>query len=200
MKDAVTYIELLASAFLYEIAATFHPLFDTYGQTSTYAYKFALNVAIYAFPHFYFVNKYVESITEYINNDSPQDHAVIVGHSLGGSIAKLVGLRTGIAAISVSSAGVSGVAAVIGGRQDIALATSFIDVLPSQDILSGFDSTGAAVYRVPCNTGIADCHNISRTLCMADYICHRKFSPYCMEAFSHKQRRNIEVFWSADSE
>jgi lipase ATG15 len=198
LKDAVTYIELLASAFLYEIAAVVHPLFDTYGRSSTYAYKFALNIAIFAFPHFYFVDQYVTSIADYINDNRPQGHALVVGHSLGGSIAKLVGLRTGLAAISISGADVSGVAGVIGGRQQAALATSFLDIVPSRDVLSEFDGTRAALYRVPCDTGIADCHNISRTLCMADYMCHGKFSAYCAATFSRKQRRAMAALWSRD--
>jgi pimeloyl-ACP methyl ester carboxylesterase len=198
VKDAVTYMELLASAFLYEVGAVFHPLFDTCGDFSKYAYKFALNLAVFAFPHFFFVDKYVSSISDYIVKDGAPANAIVVGHSLGGSLSKLVALRTGLVSISVSGTGISGVTGVIAGETDMTRLMSFLDILPEQDLLSSFDSSGAAIYRVPCNTGIADCHNVSRTLCTMDYICRGEFSEYCTTAFSEEQRVQIKSLWSLE--
>jgi hypothetical protein len=197
LHDVITYMEILVSALFYNVGSLFHPLFESYGRFAKYSYKWALNFPMFAFPHMYFIDDYVTSITERVQSEPSSQYQILIGHSLGGSVAKLVALRTGMASIAISGAGVSAMAGIIHGAENLEVMNTFADILPKNDLLASLDRSAAATYEVPCDAGIGDCHDIHRTLCMSEYMCTGDVSRYCNEHFTVAVLKEIKALWNA---
>ena len=116
------------------------------------------------------INRYIEDFSNYIDNFSlpiikeNNDDVVVVGHSLGGGLAKIIGIKYGFSVLSLSG----GDAAIIQNkykRKDIDYQLlSIIDVVPEKDIITKLSFPIGSIYIVPCKDGIFNCHDLKRTI------------------------------------
>lgn len=86
------------------------------------------------------------------------ENIILVGHSLGGGVAKIVGAKTGHPAVSLAGPG------IVDSRGKLGVTISEIDrhivnLLPSGDIVSRIGKQGGTVVNVPCSDNRPDsCH------------------------------------------
>ena len=123
------------------------------------------------------IDRYIEDFSNYIDNFSfpiikeNNDDVLVIGHSLGGGLAKVIGIKYGFSVLSLSGGGV----AVIQNkykRKDIDYQLlSIIDVVPEKDLIPQVGFPTGSIYRVPCKDGIINCHNLKRTICQIVGSC-----------------------------
>ena len=115
-----------------------------------------------------------------------------VGHSLGGSLAKLNGFKYKLKSFSVSGPGFSPLEFYLSSgknKYDKYFKSTFIDLVPDLDIVPRVEISGGAVYRVLCEKGILSCHQVTRTLCMLGVMCNMEHltGDLCNGVYSYKE-------------
>ena len=50
--------------------------------------------------------------------------------------------------------------------------SSYIDLVPDLDIVPRVELSGGTQFRILCEKGILECHQVYRTLCMIGIMCH----------------------------
>jgi len=108
-------------------------------------------------------------ITKYVQTqkqDYPDEQYVLVGHSLGGALAKIVGAQTNTTAIAYASPGVSWSRRKFQIPSQAILDMIAVNVVPDHDIVSRVDSQEGVIARVPCPFKSAlKCHKITAIQC-----------------------------------
>lgn len=142
-------------------------------------------------------NNYIESLSNYIEAQKilPDEDVLIVGHSLGGAIAKVISMKHGYQVFSVSGPNVRLFENNIPSNRDIQY--TWMSVMPTQDFISAFaidDKT--SVHKIPCNAGLAKCHSNARTLCQTGIICghEAEFRDYCKLLFTESRYQEMKNY------
>ncbi|XP_048589421.1 uncharacterized protein LOC116613925 isoform X2 [Nematostella vectensis] len=114
--------------------------------------------------------KVLENYVTAVKNKSAED-VFLVGHSLGGGLAKLVGIRNRIQAISVSSPGeVYNRDKFRYSLKDVQQYTT--SVIAQHDLVTWIDKHGGLVQYVECDvSSFLECHSIRNTYCELKKKC-----------------------------
>jgi hypothetical protein len=105
---------------------------------------------------------YYQVLDEYVNDIKKQRNVVLVGHSLGGGLAKIVGTRHDLPSISFSAPG------VVWSRDKLGLSLANINrvdvnVKPTADLVARVDKEGGLIQNIDCNKTFIECHSLIRT-------------------------------------
>lgn len=118
-------------------------------------------------PNYYF--KAIESYVTGINRN--QSEVLLVGHSLGGGLAKLIGARSKIPAVSFSSPG-EVYNHLKFGYELSDLQTYTTSIIAHSDMLTWIDKHGGLVQFIECDSSnFAQCHSIRNTYCELKRSC-----------------------------
>ena len=159
-------------------------------QKDTYSFGFleySLSIPYRIFSQYSIIDDYLEDLikaydTEF-NNDSSKTPSkiVIVGHSLGGGLCKILGRFLGKQAISLSGPGVNAFHSLWdyeGSSENFEI--SAIDLVPDMDLVPRVEVSGGTIYRIVCKEGPFDCHSSEMSLCEVLIMCQSpNYKEYC---------------------
>jgi len=110
------------------------------------------------------LDNYVESIA------NRQGKLVVTGHSLGGGLAKIIGARNKIHAVTFSGPGLEYTSRSVDvSGADLHHYT--VSIVPDKDVVPRVDSQMATVLPIECDQDVLTCHFIDRTLCELMRTC-----------------------------
>jgi lipase ATG15 len=170
--DAMADLELWFSSVVLNCLKATIPVFNGYGDDSRTFVGYAMHLPRYLFKNLSLVHGYCEIIYNYVQNLTAVEKSEIIltGHSLGGGLSKMVSLRTGYQAVAFSGPGITGIGGFYDWK-DNHITESFINVVPNLDPAAAVDSLTGSSFMIPCESGLAECHNIYRTQCMLATLC-----------------------------
>ncbi|KAL9646874.1 hypothetical protein ABK040_013734 [Willaertia magna] len=124
---------------------------------------------------------YYQRLDDYISTVKTQRNVILTGHSLGGGLAKIVGSKHQVVAVTFSGPGV-----VLSqkkfeiSQQDIN--RYCVSVKPGLDLVARIDIDGGIVQNIDCTDSFAQCHSIKSTIkklisSCGDYPMHRWIDP-----------------------
>ena len=127
-------------------------------------------------------------------------NVVIVGHSLGGGLAKLFGRYIGKQAISLSGPGINAFHSLWnykGTSENFAI--SSIDLVPDMDLVPRVEVSGGTIYRIICKIGVFGCHGKELSLCEVLIMCRNPiYEQYCKEFAGLKEEQINEIIKSSE--
>ena len=136
------------------------------------------------------LKKYTESleplISEEIKKIKDSKNIIIIGHSLGGGLSKFFGLKYHKESISFSGPGITPLEYKLKHELNYKyFKNNLIDVIPDYDIIPRIETSAGIRYRILCNKGFFQCHNIERTICQMGATCRREdlTGDLCMSLF-----------------
>ena len=145
--------------------------------------EYSLNIPYRIFFRFLLIDTYMNQLKKaYVENEySFYKNVVIVGHSLGGGLAKLFGRFVGKQAISLSGPGINAFHSLWNyQKQSENFEISAIDLVPDKDLVPRVEVSGGTIYRIICRSGILTCHGKELSLCESLIMCrHPAYESYC---------------------
>jgi lipase ATG15 len=167
--DAQLYV---SSIFLSILSA-----FSLSTQKDTKTFKlieYSLSIPYRIFFRFLIIDKYMKDLKDaYVENEySFFNNVVIVGHSLGGGLAKLFGRFMGKQAISLSGPGINAFQSLWNyEKSGENFEISAIDLVPDMDLVPRVEVSGGTIYRIICKIGVFKCHEKEISLCETLIMC-----------------------------
>ena len=184
-KDIYMDFQLYFPSILLNILTTFSILGQ---QKKTLSFKFmeySLSIPYRLFFQYSVINEYLKDLTDAYNNhtESFYKNVIIVGHSLGGGLAKLLGRLLNKQAISLSGPGVNAFHSLWeyeGFSENFEI--SAIDLVPDMDLVPRVEVSGGTIYRIICKTGPFACHSKAMSLCEVLIMCRNpNYYIYCQK-------------------
>ena len=124
----------------------------------------------------YYSKTVYDKVDNIIKENNNSTDFIFVGHSLGGGLSKYVATHYQMQSFSVSGPGISPLEfkhkEIFGYNKYFK--SSFIDIIPDNDIVPRFEISGGIKYRVLCDKNSITCHSVDRTLCMIGIICQQE--------------------------
>ena len=174
--------QLYVSSIFLSLLSTFSVL-STKESRSFKLIEYSLNIPYRIFFQSLLINDYLNELQKaYIKYEySFYNNVVIVGHSLGGGLAKLFGRLMKKQAISLSGPGVNAFHSLWkyeGESENFEI--SAIDLVPDMDLIPRVEVSGGTVYRVICQAGVSNCHSKEYSLCEVLIMCRNpNYETYC---------------------
>ena len=181
-KDIFLDAQLYFSSICLNLLSTF----SVFTTKDTYSFRFieySLSILYRLFFKYHIINNYMKSLERaYIDHEYTFfNNVVIVGHSLGGGLAKLFGRMMKKQAISLSGPGVNAFHSLWeyeGKSENFEI--SAIDLVPDKDLVPRVEVSGGTVYRIICKEGILNCHSKYYSLCEVLIMCRNpNYEEYC---------------------
>ncbi len=174
--------QLYVSSIFLNLLSTFSIL-STKESRSFKLIEYSLNIPYRIFFKYLLIDGYLTELQkEYINNEHKfYSNVVIVGHSLGGGLAKLFGRLMKKQAISLSGPGVNAFHSLWkyeGESENFEI--SAIDLVPDMDLVPRVEVSGGTVYKIICKAGPRNCHSKHYSLCEVLIMCRNpNYETYC---------------------
>ena len=181
-KDIYLDAQLYFSSILMNILTTFSILTPK-DSISFKLMEYSLNIPYRIFFRYLIIDDYLELLQNaYIDNEySFYKNIVIVGHSLGGGLAKLLGRLVKKEAISLSGPGVNAFHSLWqyeGQSENFEI--SVVDLVPDMDLVPRVETSGGTIYRIICKAGVFKCHKKTMSLCEVLIMCRNpNYNVYC---------------------
>ena len=201
-KDAFIDFQLYFPSILLNLLSTF----SIQGQQKeTYSFKFieySLSIPYRIFFQYSLVQSYLEALKKayFDNYDSFYKNIIIVGHSLGGGLAKLLGRLLNKQAISLSGPGVNAFHSLWGyegNSENFEL--SAIDLVPDKDLVPRVEISGGTRYRIICKDGPFACHSKALSLCEVLIMCRNpNYYTYCSEIAELSDEKIKDLYESSE--
>jgi len=183
-KDMYLDFQLYFSSVLLNLLSTFSILSPK--DSSTFRFiEYSLSIPYRIFFNALFADEYLKKLCDAFDNyqKSFYKNVVIVGHSLGGGLAKLLGRLKNKQAISLSGPGVNAFHSLWeyeGQSENFEI--SVIDLVPDMDLVPRVETSGGTIYRIICKKGVAQCHKSVNSLCEVLIMCRNpNYKVYCKE-------------------
>jgi hypothetical protein len=183
-KDLFLDMQLYFPSVLLNLLTTFS-LFGQ--QKDTYYFHFmeyGLSIPYRIFSQYLIVDGYLcDLLNAYQTKEEElkSKNVVIVGHSLGGGLCKLLGRLLKKPAISLSGPGVNAFHSLwgyAGNSENFEI--SAIDLVPDMDLVPRVEISGGSRYRIICKEGPFDCHGKALSLCEVLIMCRSpNYEEYC---------------------
>ena len=180
-KDIFLDIQLYFPSVLLNILSTFS--LSQKDNLSNKLIEYSLSIPYRVFFQFLIIDKYIELLqTAYEKNrHNFLKDIIIVGHSLGGGLAKILGRFLRKQAISLSGPGMNAFNSLWEYKGDSEyFGISAIDLVPDMDLVPRVEVSGGTIYRIICIKGVFGCHGKERSLCEVMIMCrHPNYKIYC---------------------
>ena len=159
------------------------------------ALTWLLSIPIRTLENFTLFKKYIESLTIEIDkemkNINGKRNIIFTGHSLGGGMAKYLGLKYHKQNVAISGPGITPLEYKFTKDKNYYkyFKSNLIDIIPDNDIIPAVESTAGIKYRILCEKNAFTCHVSERTLCQIGAICRREdlSGDLCMGIFGKKK-------------
>ena len=200
-KDIYLDMQLYFSTILLNFLSTFSVL----SEKNSFYFKlveYSLNIPYRLFFRYLIIDKYIKRLQDaYIDNEKYFfNNVVLVGHSLGGGLAKLFGRIIGKQAISLSGPGINSFHSLWnykGKSENFGI--SAIDLVPDKDLVPRVEVSGGTVYRIICKEGVLNCHSKDNSLCEVLIMCRNpNYKSYCKNVAHFTDERIQEIIESSE--
>jgi len=196
-KDLYLDLQLFMPSVFLNLLSTFSIFGDENDSFNSKMIEYSLSIPYRLFGEFLFVDDYIHKLEDAYKNTSStfRDNVVIVGHSLGGGLSKILGRITKTQAISLSGPGINAfhtnwTSDGNSGNFDL----SFIDLIPDKDLIPRVEVSGGTIYRIVCNKSPFKCHDKALSLCETLIMCRSKYYKfYCYILGGLKNREINEI-------
>ena len=162
------------------------------------AITWLLTIPIRLLEKFTLFSKYIESfkyIDEEIKKINGERNIIFTGHSLGGGMAKYLGLKYHKENVAVSGPGITPLEYKFTKEDNYYkyFKSNLIDIVPDNDIVPRIETSGGVRYRVLCEKGYFSCHQIERIICQIGATCGREdlSGDVCISIFGKKDYEDI---------
>ena len=180
-KDIFLDIQLYFPSVLLNILSTFS--LSQKDNLSNKLIEYSLSIPYRVFFQFLIIDKYIELLQTAFekNRHNFLKDVIVVGHSLGGGLAKILGRFLRIQAISLSGPGMNAFNSLWQYKGDSEyFGISAIDLVPDMDLVPRVEVSGGTIYRIICINGVFGCHGKERSLCEVLIMCrHPNYRIYC---------------------
>ena len=201
-KDMFLDLQLYLPSILLNYLSYFS-IFNQRKDTYSFGYlEYSLSLPYRLFSQYLIIDGYLRDLlTAYNDNlNNFKDNIIIVGHSLGGGLAKILGRFLRKQAISLSGPGVNAFQSLWeyeGSSENFEI--SAIDLVPDMDLVPRVEVSGGTIYRIICKEGPLDCHVAKKSICEVLIMCQNPNSKqYCLELANFTQRQIDAVNKSAE--
>ena len=166
---------------------------------TTKAIIWILSIPIRILEKFTLFSKYIKyliiDIDEEIQKIGNSRNIIFTGHSLGGGLAKYLGWKYHKENIAVSGPGITPLEYKLTKEKNNYkyFKSNLIDIVPDNDIVPRIENSGGIRYRVLCEKGYIECHQIGRILCQIGATCRREdlIGDLCMSIFGKNSYKEI---------
>ena len=184
-KDAYLDIQLYFPSVLLNLFSLFS-VFSQQKDTITFGFmEYGLSIPYRLFSSYVVIDEYLRDLlTAYYNNQLERKlDVVIVGHSLGGGLSKILGKLTNRQSISLSGPGINAFHSLWNYKSSNEnFEISSIDLVPDMDLVPRVEVSGGTIYRIICKEGPFDCHVKEMSVCEVLIMCdHSNYEEYCSE-------------------
>ena len=193
-------IYLDAQLFISSVLMTLLNTFSLISQKSLWSFKimeYSLSIPYRIFFKYLIVDEYLNKLTKAYNNYEYKfyDNVVIVGHRLGGGLAKLLGRMVKKQGISLSGPGINAFNSLWnykGNSENFEI--SSIDLVPDRDLVPRVEVSGGTIYRIICKFGAFECHSKVNSLCEVLIMCNSpNYKEYCNKVAGFSKNEINEV-------
>jgi lipase ATG15 len=181
-KDMLLDIQLYFSSILLNLLNSFSVMTQK-DSLSFQLIEYSLNIPYRIFFKYLMIDNYLKKLKKAydLNKYTFYSKVVIIGHSLGGGLAKLFGRIIGKQAISLSGPGINAFHSLWdykGSSENFGI--SAIDLVPDKDLVPRVEISGGTVHRILCIEGVLDCHSKEMSLCEVLIMCRNpNYETYC---------------------
>ena len=183
-KDVYLDLQLYFPSVLLNLLSMFS-LFSQQKDTYSFGYmEYGLSIPYRIFSQYLVIDEYLKDLLKAYNDNKPnfKSNIIIVGHSLGGGLCKILGRLLGKQAISLSGPGVNAFNSLWdyeGSSENFEI--SAIDLVPDMDLVPRVEVSGGTIYRIACKEGPFDCHSKELSLCEVLIMCQNpNYKEYCI--------------------
>ena len=191
-KDFYIDAQLYVSSIFLSILSTFSLTSSQKNSWSFNLIEYSLNIPYRIFLRFLIIDTYMNDLKKaYIDNEYTfYQNVIIVGHSLGGGLAKLFGRFIGKQAISLSGPGVNAFHSLWNYKKESEnFEISAIDFVPDMDLVPRVEVSGGTIYRIVCKKGVFSCHGKELSLCETLIMCRNPiYLDYCRKIANLKEK------------
>ena len=185
-RDAYLDAQLYLPSVLLNILNTFSNL-DHQKEALTFNLtEYALSIPYRLFFQYSLIEEYLDKLKNAylaaVNNSmiNDNDNIVLVGHSLGGGLAKILGKILGKQAISLSGPGINAFHSLWDSKGNSRFELTSIDIVPDSDIVPRVEVSSGTIYRLICVLSPLECHSKELSLCESLIICKNPYAKeYC---------------------
>ena len=177
--------QLYFPSVLLKLLNTFSNLDQQKESISFSLIEYILSLPYRIFSQFSVIEHYLKELNyvyyNYLNSSNINaENIVIVGHSLGGGLAKILGKIVGRQSISLSGPGINAFHSLWKSKGKSKFELTTIDIIPDLDIVPRVDISGGTIYRLLCLKSPIDCHSKELSLCESLIICKNPYAyQYC---------------------
>jgi lipase ATG15 len=200
-KDIFMDAQLYCSSVLLTLLSTFSLNSEKEGYSFRFI-EYSLSIPYRIFFGNSIISEYLNYLKEaYIKNeDRFFKNVVIVGHSLGGGLAKLFARIMNKQAIALSGPGVNAFHSLWdykGKSENFEI--SAIDLIPDKDPIPRVEVSGGTVYRIVCKSANFECHSSVNSLCEVLIMCrHPNYEVYCNTMTKLGDEKIKEIYESSE--
>ncbi|CAK0827800.1 unnamed protein product, partial [Prorocentrum cordatum] len=144
--------------------------------------------------------EYVRELKRRVRGEGGEGALYVVGHSLGGGFAQLVGALENVTAVTFSAPGLYATERIFWSPPGLSrLRHSGVNVVPDGDPVPKVDSQVGTVLKIDCDGSAMSCHSILSTLCELSATCGnaggrptpRNYTFWCSECEPTRQSRSV---------
>jgi lipase ATG15 len=182
-KDIYLDIQLYTPSVLLNLLLNFSIFLKLKETRSFHFLEYGLTMPYRMFFMNLIVKDYIDVLKKAYNNSSKEfekNNVVIVGHSLGGGLSKILGKMVKKPSISLSGPGANAFHSLWGeeGISDNFDITT-IDLVPDMDLVPRVEVSGGTIYRIICREGPLGCHSKDLSLCEVLIMCQKNYQIVC---------------------
>lgn len=192
--DIFVDAQLFLPAALLTVSKRLIPLFNDQSSYSSRIIEQAMNFPFHSLKEFTLIDKFITELDDATKDLQLSDKTIIIGHSLGGGLSKILAKLRHKNAVSLSGPGIS----MTSDSYDYpdtskSFYSSFIDLIPDYDLVPRVEISGGATFRIMCKAGFFGCHSKERSLCTTLIMCRVPgYKEYCLRAgFSEKEIQKL---------
>ena len=187
--------ELLASSALFTLARRIPIITRTESRTASILTRF-MTLPIRHMNEITLSYKYTKTLfkayDDYMYDHKDNNNTIIfVGHSLGGAMSKIMANKYAKQSVAISGPGITPIEQLYRPKDqyDMYFKSTFIDVVPDNDIVPRVETEGGVKYRLLCENSNYNCHSIERTLCMTGILCGQEYytGDLCSRLFDREE-------------
>ena len=180
-RDIYLDMQLYFPAILLNLINTFSTL-DQQKEEVTFSFEeYGFSIPYRILFEYFIVDQYLKDLVDAFENNNFTQNVVIVGHSLGGGLAKIMGKYKSKQALSLSGPGMNTFHSLwkYEGTSEYFDLTS-IDIVPDLDLVPRVDISGGTVFRLLCLNTTFNCHSKELSLCESMIMCRNpNAKEYC---------------------